>query len=88
MTIIGQIWINTLDLLKQSFVLPIIASAFLSVITADIAREMPSVHFFIKFWNNDFTELLDIGLHYIFAFLLASLILFIIYLLFSIVIII
>ncbi len=81
--ILNEIWRNTLSLMDRSLVLPIIASALLSVITADIVRKTKEIKWFRKnFVDNALTELLDLGLLYIASFGVAILILLTIYFLF------
>lgn len=78
-----EILVKSGDLLEKSIVLPIIASAFLSVITSDISKNLGKINFFSTKYKNNITVLLDIGLHYLFAFIIACVILFVIYLFIS-----
>lgn len=67
------------DLLDKSFVLPVIVGAFLSVITAELRRDI-NIHYFRDRWREGIiAQLVDIAVSYIFAFLMAIFILAIIY---------
>jgi len=71
MTLFSLILSDLGELVRGSLVLPVVASALLSVITADIKRDVHLEWLQNTFHRNAFTGILDVGLSYIYSLIIA-----------------
>lgn len=76
---LSEIWKQTINLLEQSIVIPVIAGALLSVITADIVRNSKKPYFFREIDDNFIADFLDETLLYVGSFFMAVVVLTTIY---------